>query len=239
MLRIAICDDIVSICSELEDMILEFGQKNNQELTVEVFYRGEDILKYLNDGNSFDLIFLDIELGKLDGVEIGRIIREELEDYITKIIYISAKGHYDRQLFDVQPLHFLQKPLEKEKVFKDISLAIKILDRTNNYFMFKLSHETHKLPIKDIIYFESIDKQIKLVGVDETIYFYDNLYRVLDQVFKFRFIQTHRSYIVNYDHISIVKYNEFIMINGDVIPISQGRRKKIRNIQMLYEKEVL
>lgn len=142
-------------------------------------------------------------------------------------------------MFDVQPLHFLQKPLEKEKVFKDISLAIKILDRTNNYFMFKLSHETHKLPIKDIIYFESIDKQIKLVGVDETIYFYDNLYRVLDQVFKFRFIQTHRSYIVNYDHISIVKYNEFIMINGDVIPISQGRRKKIRNIQMLYEKEVL
>lgn len=60
MLRIAICDDIVSICSELEDMILEFGQKNNQELTVEVFYRGEELLKYLNDGNSFDLIFLDI-----------------------------------------------------------------------------------------------------------------------------------------------------------------------------------
>ncbi len=102
---------------------------------------------------------MDIELGNMNGLKVGQIIRRELEDFITKIIYISSKSQYDRQLFDVQPLHFMEKPIKKEKVKQNINLAMKILGRENNMFSFQQGHQNYKIPIKEILYFESLNKK--------------------------------------------------------------------------------
>lgn len=63
----------------------------------------------------------------MNGVELGQLIRTELNDHIMKIIYISDRACYDRQLFEVQPLNFLPKPIDKEKLFKMIDLTVKLL----------------------------------------------------------------------------------------------------------------
>jgi len=94
MIRIAICDDVVEICSELENVILDFQKQARQKLTVDVFYSGEKLVNYITSCNNFDLIFLDIEIGKINGVDVGHFIRDELKDYITKIVYISSKNSY-------------------------------------------------------------------------------------------------------------------------------------------------
>ena len=61
------------------------------------------------------MLFLDIELITTDGIQVGKFIREELKNLETTIIYISSKSSYAMQLFQVQPLGFLIKPLEVEK----------------------------------------------------------------------------------------------------------------------------
>ncbi len=142
MLKIAVCDDVGEICAELENIILDFQKQSGVELSVDIFFSGEGLINYIKNGNSFDLIFLDIEFGKINGVEVGRFIRDEMEDYITKILYISSKNGYDRQLLDVQPLHFLSKPLNKNMVVDDIRLAIKIIGMDNNTFSFNIGNET-------------------------------------------------------------------------------------------------
>lgn len=237
MIRIAVCDDVSAICSELENIILEFQKQTNYELTVEAFYSGEDLIEYIKNENTFDLIFLDIELGKINGVEVGRHIRDELEDYITKIVYISSKNSYDRQLFEVQPLHFLSKPLNREKVIKDINLAIKILEKENKMLSFKIGQINYKKPIKEIIYFESIRREIKLVSIKETLYFYDTMEDVIKQLSKSRFIQPHRSYFVNYDNVISIKRDEIKVCNGDTIPLSRLKMKEIKELQIAYEEE--
>jgi DNA-binding LytR/AlgR family response regulator len=89
--RVAICDDEQVICSQIENTILNFAEENNEKIDTQVFYSGEELIKFLEVGQSFDLIFLDIELKMINGIEVGRKIREEMDNQILQIIYISAR----------------------------------------------------------------------------------------------------------------------------------------------------
>ena len=116
MIKIAICDDFKDIVAQVNEHLVEYQQLRNIELDIKSFFSAEDLLDYLQS-NHCDLIILDIELVEMNGVELGHKIRTELNDNIIKIVYISGKNCYDRQLFDVQQLNFLQKPIDKEKLF--------------------------------------------------------------------------------------------------------------------------
>lgn len=235
MFKIAICDDVESVCKELKEMILEIKSDIFCEpINIDVFYSGEALLSELNDNNVFDLIFLDIELKKINGIEVGHIIRNEMDDYTTKLIYISSKSTYDRQLFDVQPFHFLQKPLDKEKIFHDIKLANKLVKKENNMFEFKKYRQHIKIAYQDILYFESKNRKIILVSINNKYDFYDKIENIMNGLPDF-FVHPHKSYIVNYKHITHFKHNEFTMSNADIIPISRNKRKKMKDIQVSFE----
>ncbi|HBV67790.1 MAG TPA: DNA-binding response regulator [Clostridiales bacterium] len=237
MLKIAVCDDVGEICAELENIILDFQKQSGVELSVDIFFSGEGLINYIKNGNNFDLIFLDIELGKINGVEVGHFIRDKMEDYITKIVYISSKNGYDRQLLDVQPLHFLTKPLDKNMVVNDIRLAIKIIGIENNTFSFNIGSETETVPFKDIIYFECSGRQMKLISFNNVFCFYGTISSVLSNIPKDIFMVPHRSYIVNYDHVKSINRSEIKMCNGDIIPISRLKLKEIKDFHAMYEEE--
>ena len=230
----------IAVCDELKEIILSKAKGALYEnISVDIFYSGDALIYDIGEGNLYDLIFLDIELGgKINGVEIGHIIRDEMDDYITQIVYISSKNNYDRQLFDVQPLHFLQKPIDVSKLLNDIKLAIKISGKENKIFEFKNLRNTVKVPYKDILYFESKGREISLVSCKMQYTFYDNI-QELSKVLPDFFIYPHRSYLVNYELIACFKYEELIMSNGDIIPISRSKRKEIRKLQMMFERKGL
>ena len=235
MFKIAICDDVPSVCSDLKAMIMDM--KNDliyKEITIDTFYSGEALIDNIKEENLYDLIFLDIELEKINGVEVGHIIREQMEDYVTKIIYISSKDIYDRQLFDVQPLHFLKKPIDSKKVFDDIQLAMKISEKENRNFEFKSFRNTIKVPYRDILYFESRGRKVFLVGTKNNYTFYGNI-KDLEEVLPKFFIHPNRSYFVNYEFVTCFKFEELIMTDGSIIPISRNKRKEIRELQLIFE----
>lgn len=241
MFKIAICDDIKSTCDEIKDIILNISKGNlSENISIDIFYSGEALISDIREEeNLYDLIFLDIELGgKINGVEVGRIIRGEMDDYITQIVYISSKNNYDRQLFDVQPLHFLQKPIDVLKIENDIKLAIKISGKENRFFEFKNLRNITKVPYKDILYFESRGREIILVSCKTQYIFYNNIHS-LSKILPDFFIYPHRSYLVNYELITCFKFEELVMSNGDVIPISRNKRKEIRNLQLMFERKGL
>lgn len=76
MINIAICDDDKAICTQIENILLEYAQNVCLKIETSIFYTGETLLDYFNKGNYFDLIFLDIEMEKINGVEVGRKIRK-------------------------------------------------------------------------------------------------------------------------------------------------------------------
>lgn len=234
MIRVAVCDDIHEAVSEISGYLMEYQQLKGQRLDIASFFNAEDLCGYLK-ANHCDLIILDIELVKMNGVELGQLIRSELKDHTMKIVYISAKDGYDRQLFEVQPLNFLPKPINKEKLFKMVDLAIELLSDKERFFVFENKQGTFRMKFNDILYFESFDHNIKISTVSGSYEFKSTLSEVMKQLSNSRFLQIHRSYIVNYNNTSHIKYEEITMSNGDKIPVSRDRRKEVRRIISEWE----
>ncbi len=237
MFRIAICDDEQVICSQIENIITNYAAENNEKIDTQVFYTGEELNRFLESGQNFDLIFLDIELKLINGIEVGKKIREELDNQILQIVYISGKDNYLRDMFEVRPMHFLQKPIDDEDIIKDVRLAIKLMEKIGGVFIYKKGHEIYRKPIKNILYFESSNREVKMVTNDGEEVFYGKLDDVYDQVGKHHFMYIHKSYIVNYFYVTKFRYEEVTMSNDEILPISQARRKATRELQVKYEKE--
>ncbi len=101
---IAICDDEIGTCSDLEKMILDFEDRCALQIETEVFYSGEAFYRSIQEQCPYDLVFLDIQLLEMDGVQVGRKIREQLGNDKISIVYISSKGTYSMSLFQVRPM---------------------------------------------------------------------------------------------------------------------------------------
>jgi DNA-binding LytR/AlgR family response regulator len=237
MFRIAICDDESAVCSQIETILLNYSAANNLAIEVQVFYSGEELCKFLKSGESFDLLFLDIELKLINGIEVGRKIREDLDNQLMQIVYISGKDNYYLDLFEVRPMHFLPKPIKESDIIKDLRLAMKLTDRLGGIFTYKKGQQTYRIAVKDILYFESMNRQVKIVSAEGEDLFYGKLDEVYAQVAKYHFLHIHKSYIVNYYHVTKFKYEEVTMTNSEILPISQSRRKTISELQVRYERE--
>jgi len=237
VLRIAICDDEEALCSNFEDMLLRIGRECSETFDIDVFYSGEELYKYIESGEHFDIILLDIELKLMSGVEVGYKIRNELLNDITQIVYISGNESYAMDLFQVRPLNFLIKPVTYERMRSMMNTAMRIANKGNQFFEYQFKHASYKVPIKDILYFESENRKINIITADEVYSFYGTIDEVFEKVKQYNFLDIHKSYLVNYSYIVKFEYRQVTLSNKRILPISQMNRKRIRAMQLQIEKD--
>ena len=226
--KVVICDDDVFLCSEIEKMILKITQEIRIEVEVEVYYSGESLCKGLENGDIYDIIFLDIELVKINGVDVGKYIRDVLKDDKVIIIYISAKKQYALQLFKVQPFDFLIKPLQYQEIRDILRKAIKRIDRGLEYFEYQVGKNLYRIRMNEILYFQSDKRKIKLINIENNcIEFYGNLSSIYNKL-PDTFIRVHKSYVVNCDYAKEYTYEYVKMVNDEIISISKAYRSAVR-----------
>lgn len=239
MFSVAICDNEAVICSSLEKTILEYEQikYGKTKSNIEMFYDGNKLIEYITQGNRFDLIFLDIEMNGINGVEVGKYIRKQMNDYITQIVYISGKQQYAMELFQNQPLNFLLKPIDENEVINYLEVARRRLDHNGCFFEFMENREYYRIPCRDILYFEVQERKIRIITTSGIYYTYKKLNNVKEIVGKIAsrdiencdFISVHKSYYLNFIQVISYSYEEMKMSNGDIVPISRSNRKNIRD----------
>lgn len=227
MYRIGICDDDKELCSGLEEQIYGAAKELSVKVEVEVWYSGEGILQDMQKGTELDLIFLDIELIQANGVSVGKFIRNEMEDINTHIVYISSKQAYAMQLFQVQPLDFLVKPVSDAQLKEVLGRSIRQKQRLKSCFEYKKGSTIYRVPSKDIAYFASMDKKIRLVTKEGEEEFYGKLKNILEEL-PADFMMIHKSYIINQLYVSEYAYDSVKMTDGTVLSISKPYRKEIR-----------
>jgi len=237
MFRIAVCHIKAGICSQIENIALEFKKTAGVELEIDLYNSGEELLRFISNGEDYDQIFLGMDLGGLNGADFGRLIREKFDNQTVQIVYMSTNDKDYRELVEVRPMHFLSLPISADKIIKDIKTGIKLTDKLGETFSYRRRNEVIKKPIKNILYFESMNRQIKIVTIDGEDMFYGKLEDVYNQVKKHRFMGIHKSFVVNYIYVMHFKYDEVILFNSTHLPISQPRRKHIRELQVGYRRE--
>ena len=135
-MRIAICDDEVSMVQILEEKI----KKLLPDAVIEKYLSGE---KLIASGSKPDVLFLDIQMPGMDGMETAKMLRQDNEDMI--LIFVTAAEEYVFQAFDVGAFHYLVKPFSDEKLKEVVTKAVHAVKRSSRlekdekYIMVQLS----------------------------------------------------------------------------------------------------
>ena len=235
-INIAICDDENEICTQLEQILIEILKEKEVEYEIDVFYSGEGLCKEMLK-MKYDLVFLDIELSKMNGIETGKYIREILTDERVQIAYISSKQEYAMELFDYRPINFLVKPLDKSKVNKVIKKYMVLFDQDNYMFIYKKGFKVFKILMSEILYFKAAGRKVTVVTKDTMDEFYETMETVYSRVKGYKFLFIHKATIVNYNYIVQFEYTQVKLVTNEVFSISQARRKNIRETYMEIKEE--
>lgn len=244
-MRIAICDDHEAFRLELDSILCEYAKENGLVFTTESFTSGEALLAQIAKNqqavnkdstdmtqSGFDLIFLDIEMGGMNGIEVGEKISKDDTD--CNIIYATGYSGYMRQAFAIHAFEYILKPPKKQELFNVLDEFIKRIysKRKQELMTFKSDLGCFYLCAKDILYLEYIDKhRLKAVLSNGTQIFNSDLSDAFETVTKqtwHSFARPHKGFIVNNFHVKAILDCDLLLSNGDKIPLAQKRVKEFR-----------
>lgn len=232
MLRIAICDDDSKFTGEIDTLVVQESRKLGIRVETEVFSDGKTLLKSIQDGEYYQLIFIDIEMKQIDGITAARRIREI--DRTVLLIYVSGYDKYLKELFEVEPFRFLSKPLNHVQFARYFKDSCKRINETEVFYQFTFNKEIRKVSVRNIVYFESNNRIVYIHlkdGSDE--HFYGKLNNVEKELTASRqyFLRIHQSFLVNYDYVKKMNFFNitisYMGIEMD-LKISEDRQKKVR-----------
>lgn len=232
MIKVAICDDDKRVCDFINQSLEEFSVTLSEHLSIKVFYDGSALIDAIRNDASFDIIFLDIQMSELSGVETGNMIRDIFDNNKTNIVYISTEKDYAMDLFHSRPLDFLIKPITNEDIINSMEKAISISKLDEVIYEYKIGTATHRVPITDIIYFESKGRKVRMVTLKGEYEYYSKISDIHQKLTHHDFLLIHKSYLVNFRQVKKLAYDHVIMNDNTELKISQNYRSSLRMSQL-------
>lgn len=238
-MRIAICDDDILIVKDVHEKISNLMLRFSINAMIYDFTDAEDLLYEIESTGIFDIIFLDIEIGQINGINLALELRDR--HYAFTLIFISQYDTYYKAAFEVQPFWFLDKPCVDEELAKVLKKAIDRGLSKEEIFDFSFSKVYYRIFVDDILYFESNKRSINIHCVDDVTYKCYNKLSNIENEFMIKnrqFIRIHRSYFVNTLYIKRYNYEYLELYNGEKLIISTSRREEVREkyVKMLSER---
>ena len=228
-LKIAICDDDRIQASIIEKLIEKIAVTKFINVDISVFFDGMTLKDYYRCHNSFDIVYLDIEMTRMDGIKTAQHIRAINSDVI--IIFISGYENYFLQLFEVEPFRFIKKPIDPPKFEEVFCKAYERIMQQPIYFTYKYKKMIHKILLRDILFFESKGRIVNIIlNTGDKKEFYGKLDNIEKNLCNTRipFLRIHQSYYVNFIYIKDMSFSKIVLNNGMILSISEERQKFVR-----------
>ncbi|MEE8824680.1 sensory transduction protein LytR [Lentilactobacillus sunkii] len=220
MIKVAICDDIPEMTTQVE-MILNGYQPSEFQCTI--FLTSEKLIDSL-DNNDYDIFILDIELPGCSGIEIAKLIRKK--NYNVPIIFLTSYSQYMPEVFEVQTFDYIIKPVNLAKLTPVLDRVIRYLDLDNNHFSFMFNRISHNLKFNDIMFFEKQRRQVIIHTVNDNVMANMSTADILEKLDN-SFVQVHNSFIINPRYIQEVGNNYVILgVAGESLQIPISRKFK-------------
>lgn len=195
---IAICDDNVSFAQAMAEQCKEVMQKLNIPYTIRLFYSFEDVLRDYSKGNKVDLMFLDIMLGRKNGIDLARRLKEY--GYNTSVVLITVERSYLLAGYEVQPIYFLLKPIHMDELEKAIKLDLKRMAESK-YIILKCDRKYVQIPVETILYIEVMDHDLTVHTRARDYSVRMTFSQILEELPPSQFARCHNSFAVNLAHV--------------------------------------
>lgn len=234
-MRIAICDDEKKISELIEEKIRHYYFSNNIDCTIEKFESGEELLQH--DLLSIDVLFLDVDMPGINGLETARRIREQDKDML--IIFLTAYSEFVFESFKVDAFRYLVKPVQNQELTETLEAIYQKLSTPEEYLNFQFQNETFSIKYSDIIYIEGMRDKIWIYCSDGIYRWRGTIKNLNEKLNEKGFFQVHRSYIINMNKIQKYSSQTVLMEGGHKVPISKYRMNEFKEEYIKFWSKIL
>lgn len=222
--KAAICDDCAADAEYLASLVEAWAKAKENTVMIKRFSSGEAFLFCYEEEKDFDILFLDIEMGGQNGVELAKRIRKD--NKMVQIVFITGFPDFMAEGYEVSALHYLMKPVSGEKICTVLDRAAAGLKKTGKWLKVVFDRQMDLLPFDVILYIEA-QKQFVAIHTEEQVYRMKRTLGDLEEELDERFFRCQRSFLVNLYHVVRVKGGSAVLKNGEEIPISRGMAEEL------------
>lgn len=227
MIRICIIDDDINEINILYTLVNDFFSTLTQSFEILTKANVDDILDQINN---IDILFLDIELKNINGIDFAKEIRTQNND--LKIILISNYTKYLVDGYKIRADRYFLKPIDKLEFFYEMNDVLKDFIMRNQFILDKNISNT-KIYVNDIFYLEVLNRKTILHTLDYQLKYSYTLKWWEDYLSPYCFVQTHRAFLVNMYNISSFNNTSITLLNNEKVPLSNTYKD---NFEITYSK---
>lgn len=221
MLRIGICDDLADARLVLRSALERILEERKVRGEFFEFSAGETLLGWHDHhAGELDIVFLDMELHELNGMETARRLRAA--DAGLQLVFVTGYAEHVFDGYSVGALGYLLKPPKREQLETVLDQAQAALYRELDRAYICRNGDTHyRIPLSNILYFISDRRQVRCVTEGRSYTFYAKLDTVAAEVGK-KFVRIHQRYLVRAGAVDRIESGEMILRNGERLPVSRS-----------------
>lgn len=259
MIRIAICDDDSEFVSGVEILTGQIMMELKHSFEISAYTGSGMLAAELEDGRFYDLLLLDIEMPKQDGMSLAASIRTFLPDAV--ICFVTSHTEYAVKAYELSIFRYIPKAELKTCLPLALRDACRMLDRrTGDSYFIETARTVQKIPVDQIVYINKEHKYSVFVwgGTIENQMAEDPVSRgdeiqgpmrrnpvrkplaqIEEELGRKEFLMIERGYLINLYHVEKLEGSQVFMSNGDVLPVSRGHLKEVREAIRRFWRERL
>ncbi len=216
--KLAICDDETSVIEYISSIVTDWTTEYHHDIHLRIFSSAESFLFSYEDENDYDILLLDVEMREMDGVSLAKTIRKNNET--VQIIFITAYSEYISEGYEVSALHYLMKPVKKEKLFEVLNRATEKLEKNERLLTLELPGEMVRIPLHEIRYLDVNGNYVTIHG--KTDYIVKKPLGEMQKELDERFFKVGRSCIVNLNIVQRITKTDCYLSDGSILPLPRG-----------------
>ena len=231
-MRIAVIDDQPADRDYIAALVSRWAKDRDTAVTAVPFPSAEAFLFDYSEDKNIDILLLDIEMGAINGVELAKTVRAEND--AVQMVFITGFPDFIAEGYEVFALHYLMKPVDRDKLFSVLDRAAANLEKAERRLRVTFERRTDYVPFSKILYLEAQKQYVRIVTEGEEYRMKASLAETAAQLDEF-FFPCQRSFIVNLRHVARILPDRVVLKNGAEVPISRGMAEKIgREIIRLF-----
>ncbi len=230
-MRILICDDDSLMIEQIQKYIRLFFETNRLKCPeISCYLSGEDLLA---DKRMKDIVFLDIEMPGMNGIYAGNELKKQNKN--TIIFVITSYSEYLDEAMRFHVFRYLSKPLDKQRFFRNMSDAISSYNAATTKIPIETKEGIYTLPASYIIAIEAQGRKVIVHTVKRDYISVHNMEFWINRLPKNRFFQTHRSFIINFEHIVDFDHTTIHLMNHQFTAyLTRRKYSAFKNAYLLY-----
>ena len=218
MLQLAVCDDEKVFRSDLRKILGTELELCGIDYHISEFTSGEELIAGMEKADC-QILFLDIEMKGIDGVEAARRLRETKRQ--MEIVFVTSYADFVFQGYEVRALNYILKPYEPEKIAAVLHTALEALDiEAEKYYVIDQRGGSIRVPLSSVKYFSSDRRTVHAVTTEQEYTFYEKL-SDLETELPDTFVRIHNRYLVHLKYLEAVRQNTAV-VDGEELPVSRS-----------------